>query len=192
MDERTLWTLALTSSVFAALLTHGLGLFKDWRSRRRDADFAALYVVLVLEGYASRCASVAGDISTYWSSKGAAGTQHINVPEPPDYGPDIEWKALGIKLTSKVMSFRVHVAHTREMLTDLEEHIGENIIEEAHEHAVRLGIEAIEIAEMIRKQRRLGPAQTGSTWNVKGWLKEKAERLAEERAKAAAREAPDE
>lgn len=186
LDWTKLWPLVLTSSVVAAFLTYGLGLLKDWLNRARDADFAALYVALTLENYASRCASVVGDIGTFWSSSGNAGTGHGNVAELENFGADIEWKALGVKLTSKVLSFRVRVNHTREMLSDLSEHINEEIIEEARDHSVKLGLEAIAIAEHLRKSRRLENAQPVSDWSTKKWLQEKADQIAEVKAKIAA------
>ncbi|WP_396594351.1 hypothetical protein [Brevundimonas sp. R86498] len=190
LDWTKLWPLVLTSSVLAAFLTYGLGLFKDWLNRNRDADFAALYVALTLEDYASRCASIAGDIGDYWSSSGSAGAQHENVPELVDFGSDIEWKALGIKLTSKAMSFRVRVGHTREMLSDLWQHIGDQIGEEAREHSVKLGMEALDIADAYRKIRRLGDAQPVSHWSARKWLREKADEIAEAKALEAERHDP--
>lgn len=186
LDWMKLWPLVLTSSVVAALLTHGLGLFKDWLNRNRDADFAALYVALTLEDYASRCASVVGDIGTFWSSSGNAGTTHGNVPELENFKGEIEWKALGVKLTSKALSFRVSVGHTREMLTDLSQHVNEEIIEEARDQAVKLGLEAIAIAEAFRKTRRLGAALQVSDWSTQKWLQEKADQIAAVKAKIAA------
>ncbi|WP_306002293.1 hypothetical protein [Brevundimonas sp. C43] len=188
VDWTKLWPLILTSSVIAAFLTYGLGLFKDWLNRNRDADFAALYVALTLEDYASRCASVAGD---NWSSSGSAGKQYENVPEMADFGSNVEWKALGIKLTSKALSFRVRVGHTREMLSDLAQHIAEQISEDAHEHCVKLGLEAIAIAEDFRKDRKLGAAHPVSHWSAKTWLMEKSAQIAEAKAERTAREEPD-
>lgn len=186
LDWTKLWPLVLTSSVVAAFLTHGLGLFKDWLNRNRDADFAALYIALTLEDYASRCASVVGDIGTFWSSSGNAGTTHGNVPELENFKGEIEWKALGVKLTSTALSFRVRVGHTREMLSDLSQHINEEIVEEARDQAVRLGLEAIVIAEAFRKTRRLGAALPVSDWSTKTWLHEEAIKIAERKAKDAA------
>lgn len=183
LDWTKLWPLVLTSSVIAAFLTYGLGLFKDWLNRNRDADFAALYVALTLEDYASRCASVAGDIGTFWSSSGNAGTAHGNVAEIENFGNEIEWKALGVKLTSKAMSFRVRVGHTREMLSDLSQHINDEIIEEARDCSVKLGLEAIAIAEQFRKVRKLGNAPQVSDWSTKQWLQEKADQIADRKAK---------
>lgn len=182
-DWTKLWPLILTSSVIAAFLTYGLGLFKDWLNRNRDADFAALFVALSLEEYASRCASVVGDIGTFWSSSGNAGASHVNVPELESFKSDIEWKALGIKLTSKALSFRVRVAHTREMLSNLSEHINEEIVEEARDHSVKLGLEAIAIAETFRKTRKLGAPLPVSDWSTKKWLQGKADEIAAVRAK---------
>lgn len=190
LDWTKLWPLVLTSSVLAACLTYGLGLFKDFLNRNRDADFAALYVALTLEDYASRCASVAGEIGDFWSSSGNAGAQHENVPELNDFGSEIEWKALGVKLTSKALSFRVRVGHSREMLADLGQHIGEEIGEEARERSVKLGLEALDIAEAFRKVRRLGDAQPVSHWSAKKWLQEKAAEIAEAKAAEAARDEP--
>jgi hypothetical protein len=186
LEWTKLWPLVLTSSVVAAFLTHGLGLFKDWLNRNRDADFAALYVALTLEDYASRCASVVGDIGTFWSSSGNAGTGHGTVPELENFKGEIEWKALGVKLTSKALSFRVRVGHAREMLFDLSQHVNEEIIEEARDQAVKLGVEAIAIAESFRKTRRLGAALPISDWSTKKWLQEQAEKIAERKAKDAA------
>jgi len=186
VDWTTLWPLILTSSVVAAFLTYGLGLVKDYLTQKRDADFAALYVALTLENYASRCASVLGDIGDFLSSSGNAGAAHGNVPQLESFEGEIEWKALGIKLTSKALSFRVRVNHTREMLSDLSQHINEEIIEEARDHSVNLGLEAIAIAESFRKTRRLGDALPVSDWSTKKWLQEKADLIAERKAKEAA------
>ncbi|MDW3502996.1 hypothetical protein NQ272_27975, partial [Escherichia coli] len=76
---------------------------------------------------------------------------------------------------SKALSFRVRVAHTREMLSDLSEHINEEIVEEARDHAVKLGLEAIGIAETFRKTRKLGDPLPVSDWSTKKWLQRKAD-----------------
>lgn len=191
LDWTKLWPLVLTSSVIAAFLTYGLGLFKDWLNRNRDANFAALFVALSLEDYASRCASVVGDIGTFWSSSGNAGTAHGNVPELENFKSDIEWKALGIKLTSEALSFRVRVGHTREMLSDLSQHINEEIIDEAREHSITLGLEAIAVAESFRKARRLGDPLPVSNWSTKKWLREKSDDIVEAKAKQKASDEQD-
>ncbi|HEY1224466.1 MAG TPA: hypothetical protein VGE54_04490 [Brevundimonas sp.] len=182
LDWTKLWPLVLTSSVIAAFLTYGLGLLKDWFNRSRDADFAALYVALTLEDYASRCASVVGDIDTFWSSRGNAGSSHGNVPELGAFGTDVEWKALGVKLTSKALSFRIRIGHTREMLTDLSQHVNEEIVQEAHDLAVKLGLEALAAADYFRKVRRLGPALPVADWSTKDWLQAKADKIAARKA----------
>lgn len=191
LDWTKLWPLILTSSVIAAFLTYCLGLLKDRLNRNRDADFAALFVALSLEEYASRCASVVGDIGTFWSSSGNAGTSHGNVPELGSFKSDIEWKALGIKLTSKALSFRVRVAHTREMLSDLSQHINEEIVEEARDHAVKLGLEASAIAETFRDSRKLGDPLPVSDWSTKKWLQGKADEIAAVKAKQMIRDEED-
>ncbi|WP_156146880.1 hypothetical protein [Brevundimonas sp. KM4] len=182
LDWTKLWPLVLTSSVIAAFLTYGLGLLKDWFNRSRDADFAALYVALTLEDYASRCASVVGDIDTFWSSRGSAGSSHENVPELGAFGADVEWKALGVKLTSKALSFRIRIGRTRGMLTDLSQHVNEEIVEEAHDHAVKLGLDALAAADHFRKVRRLGPAPSVADWSTRDWLQEKADKIAVRKA----------
>lgn len=182
LDWTKLWPLVLTSSVIAAFLTYGLGLLKDWFNRSRDADFAALYVALTLEDYASRCASVVGDIDTFWSSRGHAGSSHGNVPELGAFGTDVEWKALGVKLTSKALSFRIRIGHTREMLTDLSQHVNEEIVEEAHDQAVKLGLDALTAADRFRKVRRLGLALPVADWSTRDWLQEKADKIAARKA----------
>lgn len=177
MDWTKLAPLIFGSSVLAAFLTQALGLFKDAWNRRRDADFAALYVALALERYASQCATIVGDFDNHRSSSGGHGERWENVTAFPEV-TGVEWKALGIKLTTEIMSFGVRVDSTREMLAELGSLDGEAAVTDAREHAVRLGVRALDIADHLRRARRLPSRTNGSgDWSTRDWLMEKLRKV---------------
>jgi hypothetical protein len=171
VDWVVLGSLILTSSVVAAALTHGLGIWKETWDRHRQGKFSTLYVCLELERYAADSASLVGDQKTYESSRGAAGEEASGVVPLTEFRGDIDWGALGIKATTDVLQFRVEVDSVRAMLSDLWQHIGEEIHREAAEYAVDLGLTAIDLAESLRKSRKLDRDRPRATGEVHSYLR---------------------
>lgn len=190
-------TLVATSSVLAAALTQGLVWLKDHRGETKEGKFSALYIALAFEDYARACASVIGDNRTFASSRGAAGDQHGNLAELPEF-PSVNWKALGITDTEKAMAFRTRLDGKRAGFSFLWTVTDEDsIIPDVCETSAILGLEALELGTALRRARGLKPLDETGEYSTRNYLTEQRERdlerareLAEYRARKRA-ENPD-
>ncbi|MDQ1158921.1 hypothetical protein QE385_003248 [Sphingomonas sp. SORGH_AS 950] len=164
--------LLLGSSVLSAVINQVWTAIRDRLKLTKDAGFSALYLAIALEAYAGECAALVGDSRNYHASDGNAGTVRGNIAELPDFPASIDWKALGLKATTKIQSFRVEVETTRAMFKGLWEFAdGEEIFPQVREEAARLGLLAGVIAAETRKAHKITAVDYGSGWNVPDYLK---------------------
>ncbi len=172
-----LLTVVAGSSVVAALVTQGVSIVRDWRKEKRDGKFSALYLAIALEAYAEECATLIMDSENYRNSGGHAGTPHGNIEGIPDYPDAIEWKAFGIKDTTRAMSFRVEVDTRKNHIKDYWEYGDEDdILPLVREEAARLGSKALELAKSFRKSWVIDPVNYRGEWNVSDYLSESLEK----------------
>lgn len=169
--------LLLGSSVLSAVINQAWTAIRDRMKLTKDAGFSALYLAIALEAYAGECAALVGDSRNYHASDGNAGTARGNIAELPDFPASIDWKALGLKATTKIQSFRVEVETTRAMFKGLWEFSdGEEIFPQIREEAARLGLLAGVIAAETRKVHKITAVDHGSGWNVPEYLKSEYDR----------------
>lgn len=188
------WTLLLTSSVIAGVISGVIAQAAPWIreaiTNGRAADFSALRLALMLEAYAGECSEVYSDVQNSIASSGHAGREHSHLPILPDYPADIAWHALGTRLTEKVLGFRVDRADLAAEITfEAEWVVGppDEISGFVGNKAVELGLKAVEVAETLRKKRKLSPAYPKGRWNLKNYLVEKDAQIKAERAAYEAR-----
>lgn len=176
-------TLVAGSSVLAALVSQGLTAFIDSRKTNKDGSFAALYLAVALESYASDCLSVLSDSENYESSDGHAGSAHGNVPDLPDYPASIEWKPFGIKRTTEAMSFRVEVVSAKAMLSDFWDVVGDEdeIVPVMRQETARLGKKALRLAIEFRASWDIPPVDYEGDWNIKTRLDDRVAKYEERR-----------
>lgn len=176
-------TLVAGSSVLAALVSQGVAAFRESRKTNKDGSFAALYLAVALESYASNCASVLSDSENYQSSGGHAGSAHSTVPDLPDYPTSIEWKPFGIKQTTQAMSFRVEVESAKAMLSEYWDFVGDedDVVPVMRQETARLGKKALGLAIDFRKEWKIPSVDYSADWNVKTYLNERVEKYEQDR-----------
>lgn len=162
------------SSVLAAIVTQCVTWIRDWRKNKIDGSFAALYLAIALEAYASQCASALGESETYDASEGHGGRPHGNVPDMPDFPESIEWKPFGITDTTKAMSHRVEIGSTQAMVKDCWEFDEpEDVVPIIQLEMARLGRKALDLAVEFRSTWKIVPVDYTGEWNVSTYLTEK-------------------
>ena len=173
------WKLVLTSSAFSAILVFFANIGKDWVLARRDAKFVALYVAMTLEEYAEKCVSWVSDIDNYESSGGHAGKPHTSVPDMPDLREKVPWKALGMRDTTRVLSFGLEVVSVSSMIASTWE-FGDpdDAVTEAYEYSTELARKAFELAADVRKSWSLATQHNPNPeWDPKAWLEERWQKI---------------
>lgn len=188
MNALGIITLVAGSSVLAALVTKGLDLWGDGRKRRVEADFAALYLAIALEDYASKCTGIIADISNHLSSRGEMGESHGNLAPLPEYPENIDWKAFGIRPATKAMSFRIEVDAARESISSLWDFDEDDAFALVSEYAASLGSKALSLAMAFRRSRGIEPVDYSGDWSAKAFLEKKSSEFADakQRREAAA------
>lgn len=170
------------SSVLAALVTQGLSAWRDRRGTNKDAAFSALYMAIAFEAYANECASLIGDSENHESSDGAAGTAHGNLPLLPPYPEEVEWKAFGLKRTTRALSFRTEVDSLRAMISDHWDFLdADDIVPLVREEAAKLGAKALDLAADLRRSKHIEPMTETGDWSVRDFLARKKEEYEEAR-----------
>jgi hypothetical protein len=173
-----------SSSVIAAIITQALGWLLSLHNRRqaeiKEKKFAALYLSITLESYARACAVLIGESELHDSSGGADGRDHDVVLALPDYSAAVDWKALGINMTTRVMDFRVRVESATAWIpspNDDEDDFAQRVREES----ASLGVTALTLANELRAKLRQQAVDDGSDRWVSRFLAERTARYAESR-----------
>jgi hypothetical protein len=152
------------------MVTKGIDAWLERGRRNIGADFAALYLAIALEDYATRCAIVVQESENFESSEGQIGEGHANLAPLPEYPADIDWKAFGVCPTSAAMSFRVDVTNAKMTVSGLWDVDSDSGLELFRKHSIKMGIKALALASGFRKSRRLSSVDHG--W-VEAYLAEK-------------------
>ena len=180
LETGGLVALVAGSSVLAAVVTQGASWIRDWVKQIKDGSYAALYLAIALESYASECASCIGESENYDSSGGHAGNIHGNIPDLPAYPDSVEWKPLGIARTAEAMSFRVEIETIKAMITDHWDYLDEDdVVPMVREEAARLGSKALELAIDFRNAWKIAAVDYNDEWNVRSFLVGRIERYQE-------------
>jgi len=171
LDTGSVIALLLGSSVLSAVINQVWTTIRDHRKQKREKSFSALYVAIALEAYASECASLIQDSTNFENSDGHAGTPQGNVAELPDFPEAVEWKPLGIKLTTRAMTFRVDVDTTRTWFKGAWEFGDEDdIVPEVRERSALLGSSALALAKELRRKHGIDPVSYEGKWDVGEYL----------------------
>ena len=164
--------LLLGSSVLSALINQAWTQIREHSKENTQSAFSALYVAISLESYASECASLIQDSTNFENSHGNAGSAKGNIAEFPNYPEGFDWVALGIKLTTKAMTFRVDVETTRTWFKGAWEFGDEDdIVPEVREQAALLGSKALALASELRRKHDIAPISYDDGWNIGEYLK---------------------
>lgn len=193
MDTKTIIALLLGSSVIggviSGLIAQGAPWWREKLANDKAAAFSALRLALMLEEFAGDCAGLYGDFDTHRSSRGGAGELPARLPGLKDYPDDIAWQALGTKLTTTVLHFRVVRSDAGAMITadgEFSDQVDHSRL--IAETAVNLGLKALGVAHNLRQDWKLAPAHVDPDNSTEDYLTRSLAGIAERKAKLASRE----
>lgn len=191
MDLKTIIGLLLGSSVIggviSGLIAQGAPWWREKLANDKVAAFSALRLALMLEEFAGDCAITYGDFDTYRSSRGGAGALPSGLPKLQDYLGDIAWQALGTAMATKVLHFRVARSDAGPMITADAEFADQwDHSQLIAETSVKLGLQALGVAQTLRKELKLVPAHATPDHSTEDYLTRSLTRIAERKAKQAA------
>lgn len=167
----TNWFAILASGITGAALTQVAVSVRDAWVHRSEGKVTALLMALTLEEYASRCAHFHSE-NREWDY--GTGPNHSDVPKLADYPDKTNWRALGVKLASSVLQLRVSYVNASIRISYQQPFGEHNVISEAEEMCLELGIEALKAAALLRSDKRLPPIPADG---VRGYFdKAKADR----------------
>lgn len=168
-------TLVGGSSVFAAIVTQGVGWLRDWWKAKVNREFATVYLVAALERYANEASNAISDSENYDSSDGEIGRAVVNVPELTAYPDSIEWTALGPKTTKRMLAFQVEIEAIRSSIAFHWEVTGDEdfVIPDVREKTALVGLKALQLAAVLEAEYAGEPIDLGNQdWSVKAALQD--------------------
>lgn len=166
--------LVATSSVLAAALTQVFSIARDWWMKGHSAKFGALHLAIALEAYADECSTLLSDSEAYEASDGSGGRPRGRLSDLPPYPDEIDWKALGLRLTTAALTFRVAIGTANAKVAGAFEYGDDDDgVQEVREAAARLGSKAATLAKDIRASHGIEPQELDAEWNVVTYLLER-------------------
>lgn len=176
--------LVATSSVLAAALTQVFAIARDWWTKGTSAKFGALHLAIALEAYADECSTLLSDSEAYDASDGHGGRPRGRLSDLPPYPEEIDWKALGLRLTTAALTFRVAIGAANAKVAGAFEYgDDEEGVLEVRGAAARLGLKAVALAKDLRASHGIEPQELDPEWNVETYLKERHAAYGQIRAK---------
>jgi len=154
--------------------------------RKAERAHVTVQLVLLLDQFASECASVAGDDGTWLGQRDRDGRLSTQVDEPKlDYsGIKGEWKSLWPNLIYQVHDLALQQTYADKTIkNDFDECSppDEDLPFQTRQYEyARLGLKAYAIASDLRDKAGL-PQRTWNSWNPISYLKETIQRIDESR-----------
>lgn len=157
---------ALVGVIVGSVLTTLKDIYLDHRKQSRDARYAALRLVAIFELYAEACLEVARDDGAMvptgngWDEREPA----VDRPLLGALPQDIEWKALDVDLTYRVLRFPVRIAEGERSIQFMFSEIAgppdyDEGFEERRIQYAELGLEARKLADDLRRTHKLPKEQ---------------------------------
>lgn len=181
----------VVAGFIGVLLGASIGILKDliayWAGRRRRGRYAAVRIICVLDQYVEKCVEVVGDDGTA-QGRPAGLTQHgeeyleaqVTSPSPPIFPADIDWTSLNPDLMYRILALPNLALETDRFIFAASEHsfppdFGE-FFEARWEGYADLGVEALSIAEALRREFKLSKASIAignPDWDSGKFLRDK-------------------
>lgn len=177
--------IGLVGVIVGSVITISKDSWTTWRERRREGSYSAIRLICILEEYADKCIDVVGDDGTAYgrpAGRTKDGEEYYQVqvtkPEPVDFPGDIGWRGLKgplmhrtLALPNMARSTDRHINATGDIASppDYSE-----VFEARQEGYARLGLEALEIADDLRKHFDItvrGRAALKTDWEPREFLK---------------------
>jgi len=155
--------LSLATGAAGGSLVFGLGYLRDYFKQHKDGQFAALYLCVALEEYASETLSRAHESITYQYQYDPHSDNNDHITGRPlgnalqiKYPADLDWKSLGVKTTASALTFKINVEGVRSNIEAAWEFDDDYETETyAREQAVELALEAWAFAMKHRHDWKL-------------------------------------
>ena len=156
------------SGILGAVLTQGAMLWRDHWVARKDRKYWALRLALVFERFAIACAYQREDASLFVQSKGAVGSPHVELPALGDLPVEADWKGLDHELVAMVLNFPLELEVMKHGARSLWEVVDEDVVaKHCDEQAGEKGLQAIRIADALRKHYRLAQVGLSLEWDFR-------------------------
>ena len=153
---------------------------KDRRERSDAAEYLALRLAFLFEGYAIDCADQASNHRTAIDSHGAAGSVITKVPQLPSLPDSDAYKLLDRSILNDIFDFPQRCRMANDEALAYLDIVGDEeyfaiLIEE---NTLRMGTHAMNIAKNLRISHNLivRVLQSGE-WNVANYFRDELERL---------------
>lgn len=157
-------------------------------SRRKNAEFLAIRIVVSMDLFVEGCTQVVGDDGLFHGQPAEDGCSYIqhSVPEFKIHTMDGDWKALPTKLMYGILSFPNLVNSADHLISgrfdnDAPPDYSEGFEERQFQYAV-LGLKASAFADELRKTYKI-PAREYGDWHPVKYLSISLDELVREREK---------
>jgi len=165
--------------------------------RRRNARYAAIRIICILEEYAQKCVDVVSDDGTSCgqpAGRTSSGEEYydpqVEQPNPPIYPEDINWKNISKKLLYRILMLPNVARETDRYISNSAEHSGppyyEEVFEARQEGYANLALEALALAAELRREYGLPEATLKALnpdWNPKQYIEDKKKEIDREKDK---------
>lgn len=168
----------------------------DKRQRKEHAAYLAVRIICVLDEYIGKCCEVVGDDGTYMgrpAKRTERGEEFYEVqvplPPPPCYPDNVDWKSISSDLMYRILALPNKVIKAHDYIDACAENAFppdySELFEARQESFANLGLEAIDLTEILKDQYKLSDKGTNgfySEWNPREYLEEKKSYIENRRA----------
>lgn len=171
------------------------------RLRTENATYLAVRVICILDEYIDKCVEVIHDDGTVMGQaahRDENGFEHyipqVPLPPAPVFPDNVDWKCLDTELMYRILAFPNEVRSTKNSVDFVGREVAsppdyDELFEARYDGYADLGLEAIELVELLRARYGLKPKQVENKfnpdWNPKEYLKKKKRELDERRERRA-------
>lgn len=179
--------IGLFGVLVGSVITLSKEIWTSWLQRRREGSFSAIRLICILEEYADGCVSVVYDDGTSQGRPAGrleSGEEYCEIqveqPDPLEFPEDIVWRSLPESLMHRTLALPNKARSTNRSIAAASEHAFapdyEELFDARQEGYARLGLEALEIADDLRKHYDISvksSAEFSADWDAKAFLREK-------------------
>lgn len=153
---------ALSGGGVGGLITVGSNLCISKYQKYQDAYYAAIRIVPVLDRYVNACADVVSDNGTSAEHYSEERQPQVDIPDPPIFSKDINWKSINAQLAYRILSFsniieevNKYIGKEKEdsLLTDPYDKDG--FFTARRDGYLKLGLIVVNLLKDLRKNSRL-------------------------------------
>lgn len=178
--------IGLVGVVIGSVITIGKDAWTSSQQRKKNAAYAAIRLICILEEYSQKCVDVVADDGTSCGRPAGATDSgeefyeaQVSQPLAPVFPDSIDWQSLDVNIMHRILELPNSARNTDLHIIASSEHAYAPGYEEYFEARqcgyARLGLEAIEIVEFLRVKynfpsRYVHPS--GSHWTPKKYLKD--------------------